>query len=294
MENFSTNPEVFFKLYEDASEKTRLLCMDQMTKRQIAELKRANKFKFKSEFEKAKMMNPRVFSVSEFSEDDFYNISLKAVSALDTDYIRKVKHLTKQKLDEWIEYHSKGNLMESTLGFIKYSTAYFLLKTKMLSSEQVRIVILSNMEYLATNKSLVKVAKDFGYELSDEVITLYYLKNTSYGAFDFSDENGEELRDRVFTSTIKMMKEDEDRSSRFVYYLKVLKEMTRSGKKWEAIVDLFSNGASYDDLFRASGKNEKVIASAINHIDNKDFDMEFLDNLGFNIFPNSQRLLLNM
>lgn len=296
MEHFSTHPDVFFKLYEEASEKTRLLCMDQMTKRQIAKLKYANKFKFKSEIKKAKMINPKAFSVSEFSEDDFYNISLEAVSATDKDYIRKVKHLTKKKLDEWIEYHSddRYDMTTSTLGYIKYSTAYFLLKTKMLSEEQVAIVILSDMEYLTTNKSLVKVAEEFGCKLSDETVALYYLRNTSYCEFDFLDENGQELRDRVFTSVIKMIKEDEIKYNKFVYYLRVMMGVKKNKKEWEAILDLFNNYPSYDDLFGASWKNEKVIASVTNHINNGDFDIKFLDDLGFNIFPKSQRLFLGV
>lgn len=297
MEHFSTHPDVFFKLYEDASEKTRLLCMDQMTKRQIAELKLANKFKFKSEITKAKMINPKAFSVSEFSEDDFYTISFEATSASDKDYIRKVKHLTKKKLDEWIVHHSQFDnygVTRLTLDYIKYNTAYFLLKTKMLSEEQVAIVILSNMEYLTINKSLVKVAEEFGYKLSDEIVALYYLRNTPYCEFDFYDENGEELRDRVFTSIIKIIKDDEIKYNKFIYYLRVMMGIKKNGKEWEAILDLFNNYPSYDDLFGASWKNEKVIASVTNHINNKDFDIKFLDDLGFNIFPKSQRLLLGV
>lgn len=296
MEHFSTHPDVFFKLYEDALEKTRLLCMDKMTKRQITELKLANKFKFKSEIKKAKMINPKVFSVSEFSEDDFYNISFEATSASDKDYIRKVKHLTKQKLDEWIEYHSQSDRYGiTTLYYIKYSTAYFLLKTKMLSDEQVAIVILSDMKYITTNKSLVKVAEEFGYKLSDEIVALYYLRNTPYCKFDFLDENGQELRDRAFTSVIKIIKENEIKYNEFVYYFREMMRAEKNNKKeWEAIFDLFNNYPSYDDLFKASWKSEKVISSVTNHINNGDFDIKFLDNLGFNIFPKSQRLFLGV
>lgn len=203
-----------------------------MTKRQIAELKLANKFKFKSEIKKAKMINPRAFSVSEFSEDDFYTISFEATSASDKDYIRKVKHLTKKKLDEWIVHHSQFDrygIARLTLDYIKYNTAYFLLKTKMLSEEQVAIVILSDMECLTKNKSLVKVAEEFGYKLSDEIVALYYLKATLYCKFDLYDENGEELRERVFTSIIKIIKEDEIKYNKFVYYFKVVMGTKKNG-----------------------------------------------------------------
>ena len=68
----------------------------------------------------------------------------------------------------------------------------------------------------------------------------------------------------------------------------------KNKKEWEAIFDLLNNFPSYDDLFEASWKNEKVIASVTNHINNGDFDIKFLDGLGFNIFPKSQRLFLGV
>lgn len=298
MENFSTNPEVFFKLYKEASEKTRLWCINRLTKRQIIELKLANIFEFQDEIKKAKMINPRAFSASEFNEDDFYNISLDAKTATDKDYIRRVKHITKEKLDEWIKRSSAfdkyGTVQSTTLGYIKYSTAYFLLQTKMLSEEQIKIIMLSDMDYVRKNKSLVKVAKDFGYQLSDEVIALYYIKNTSYGEPDFSDEDGEELQDKVFTNIINQMKEDQNKYYKFIYYLKVLMKYKNNKKEWRDLADVFHNASSYDELFKAAWSDEKMITSVTNHINNRDFDIKFLENLGLNIFPKSQRLLLGV
>lgn len=297
MEHFSTHPDVFFKLYEDASEKTRLWCMNKLTKRQITELKLANLFRFKDEIKKAKMINPGAFSVSEFSEDDFYNISLNAKASTEKDYIRRVKHLTKDKLDHWIKHNSTYNkynrVKSTTLGHIRYSTAYFLLKTKMLSEDQVKIVILSDMDCFTKYKSLVKVAKALGYQLSDEVIALYYINNPIYGELDFSDEGGEELQDKVFKSIINQIKEDQDNYYNFIYYLRVLMGYENNKKEWKDLAEVLYN-TSYADLFKATWENKKMITSLTEHINKGDFDIKFLEDLGFNIFPESQRLLLSV
>lgn len=301
MENFSTNADVFFELYKNASERTRCKCIPQFTKRQIRELKLAGLFKYKREIKLAKYRNPGTFPISEFNEEDFYNVSLDPDNM---SYIKRVKHITKKQINHWFEVHKRIDRWyngfvpnASYIRSITYEIACFFLNTKLLSDEQVNMILTSNTYSSSVQgKSLAKIANEIGYQVPIEVKTLYYANNAHYAWTDFVDPM---VQDQILGYTIKSLKSLRKDNGFFsvMYHFKDMSDCPSClQNKWKALRDVIveTNNFSYENLFEADMMNAKLVELTTDHLKAGDFNLEFLDSLGLNIISKSQRLLLDV